>query len=133
MVVRKHKEASAWKNAMRVVKLVYSIANRLPDIEKFGLAQQMRRAAVSVPSNIAEGYARNSSKELIQFISISLGSLSELDTQIHIALELGYLQDSTEIQSALDEAHADLVNLRVRLRDAIGTRERTRSLGAKPS
>ncbi len=130
MQLRKHRDTSAWQQAMRVVKLVYAIVQTFPDSEKFGLSQQMRRAAVSVPSNIAEGYARNTSKELIQFISIALGSLSELDTQLAIAHELGYISDINDVQVALDTAHLDLVSLRSRLRDHVGARQHTRSIGA---
>jgi four helix bundle protein len=115
---------------MRVVRLVYDVVNAFPESERYGLSQQMRRAAVSAPSNIAEGFARSSRKELLQFLSISLGSLSELDTQLQIAHELGFVAQPQALQAALDEAHRDIVNLRFRLKASIGAPQRARSIGA---
>lgn len=82
-----------WKLSIDLVVKVYQITSQFPVEEKFGLAQQMRRAAVSVPSNIAEGAARKSQNELIQFLHISLGSLSELETQLTICQRLDYNKD----------------------------------------
>jgi four helix bundle protein len=73
------------------VKKVYQITHNFPASEKFGLINQIRRAAVSIPSNIAEGQGRNSTKEFRQFLAISLGSLAELETQLIIAKEIEYL------------------------------------------
>jgi four helix bundle protein len=87
-----HKELDVWKESIKLVSELYKLTNHLPDIERFGLASQIRRAAVSVPSNIAEGAARNSDKELIQFLYISLGSLSELETLTIIGNNLKYFQ-----------------------------------------
>ena len=86
-----HKSLDVWKRSISLVKKVYELTSSFPKEEMFGLTSQIRRAAVSVPSNIAEGCARNSDKELIQFLYISLGSLSELETQFIIANELGYI------------------------------------------
>ena len=80
-----------WKLAMDLVVNVYEITSKFPVEERFGLTQQMRRAAVSIPSNIAEGAARKSSNEFIQFLHVSLGSLAELETQLIISERLGYL------------------------------------------
>jgi four helix bundle protein len=91
-----HKELDVWKESIKLVSELYKLTTNLPDIERFGLASQIRRAAVSVPSNIAEGAARNSDKELIQFLYISLGSLSELETLIIIGNNLKYFQ-TTEL------------------------------------
>ncbi len=74
---------------------VYRNVRTFPNFERFGLAAQMQRAAVSVPSNIAEGAARHSKKEFLKFIYIAKGSLSELDTQIEIGRDLGFLSDSS--------------------------------------
>jgi len=74
---------------MRLVRIVYGITRTFPKEELFGLAAQMRRAAVSIPSNIAEGCARAGRKELAQFLNVAKGSLSELDTQLLIAVDLG--------------------------------------------
>ena len=80
-----HKDLEVWKESMNLVEMVYSLANQLPGDEKFGLISQLKRAAVSVPSNIAEGAARKSDKELIQFCFISLGSFAEVETQLLLA------------------------------------------------
>ena len=76
-----HKDLDVWKKGMDLVEKIYSISNSFPDSERFGLTSQIRRAAISVPSNIAEGTGRKSDKELLQFISMALGSLAELETQ----------------------------------------------------
>lgn len=86
-----HKDLDVWKKSMDLVVKVYQITQLFPDAEKFGLTSQMRRSAVSIPSNIAEGAARKGDKELIQFLYISIGSLSELETQYLIALRLGFI------------------------------------------
>ena len=96
-MVRPHQKLDAWQEAIRLVKMTYLITQSFPKEELYGLTAQMRRAAVSIPSNLAEGAARSSKKELAQFISISKGSLSELETQMIIASELGYLSPEHEI------------------------------------
>ena len=85
-----HKNLEVWNDSMDLVELIYQSSRNFPDDEKFVLVPQIRRAAVSIPSNIAEGYARNSRKYLIQFLYISLGSLSELETQILISKRLKF-------------------------------------------
>lgn len=75
---------------MSLVKMIYDLTKTFPDSERFGLVSQLKRSAVSIPSNIAEGAARRGTKEFINFLYISLGSLSELETQLEIALDLGY-------------------------------------------
>ena len=80
----------AWQQGVELVKEVYALTARFPQTETYGLVAQMRRAAVSVPSNIAEGAARETSKEFAQFLIVARGSLSELETQLHIATELGF-------------------------------------------
>jgi len=87
-----HKDLDVWKAAMELAKLVYLITSKFPKEELYGLTQQIRRSAVSIPSNIAEGAARNSRKEFIQFLHISLGSLAELETQLLLSEKLGFLQ-----------------------------------------
>jgi len=86
-----YKDLLVWQKAHRVVLLLYKATENFPKTEVYGLTNQMRRAAVSVTSNIAEGFARISNKEKVQFYYISLGSLSELDSQITIAHDLTYL------------------------------------------
>jgi four helix bundle protein len=86
-----HKKLDAWATAVDLAQLVYKTTDRFPSKEQFGLANQTRRAAVSIPSNIAEGAARQTKKEFIQFLHVSKGSLSELDTQLELAKRLEYL------------------------------------------
>jgi len=91
--VSSHKELDVWKRAMDIAADIYRISERFPSQEQFGLTAQLRRAAVSVPSNIAEGAARNSDKEMIRFLYVSLGSIAEIDTQLLLAKRLGYSVD----------------------------------------
>jgi len=88
-----HKDLIVWKKSMNFVILVYKFTSQFPKEELFGLSSQMRRAAVSIPSNIAEGHGRNSEKELIRFLYISLGSATELETQILLSKELMFLNN----------------------------------------
>ena len=89
--MKTHKDLEVWKRGIELVNLVYKATKNFPREELYGLTNQIRRASVSVPSNIAEGSARASTKELIHFLYISLGSLSELETQLIIANNLEYL------------------------------------------
>jgi len=88
-----HKNLDVWKKSIEMVTKIYSLTRSFPKEELYGLTNQMRRAAVSVPSNIAEGAGRNTSKELLQFLYYGTGSLSELETQLIISYNLGYLND----------------------------------------
>lgn len=94
---RPHTRLAAWSEAIRLVKQVYEITRAFPREETFGLVGQMRRAAVSVPSDIAEGAARSTQKEFARFLSIAKDSLSELETQLIISAELGYLSGKEEV------------------------------------
>ena len=85
-----HKDLEVWKKSMELVIDIYKITQKFPDTEKFGLINQIRRAAVSVPSNIAEGCARNSDKDNLRFVDIACGSLAEIETQLLISVQLGY-------------------------------------------
>ncbi|OGU70842.1 MAG: hypothetical protein A3H45_06315 [Ignavibacteria bacterium RIFCSPLOWO2_02_FULL_55_14] len=87
---RPHKSLDVWKYAMQLVVRIYRTTKRFPRSEEFGLSSQMRRAAVSIPSNIAEGLARRTEREKLQYLSICQGSLSELDTQNDISVKLEY-------------------------------------------
>lgn len=88
-----HKDLDVWKEAMKLAKELYHLTSRFPKDELYGLTAQIRRAAVSVPSNIAEGAARNSDKEFMQFLYISLGSLAETETQVLLAHDLEILKN----------------------------------------
>ncbi|MDD2914361.1 MAG: four helix bundle protein [Gallionella sp.] len=85
-----HEQLEAWKFGMQLAKTVYQMTSVFPAEERYGLAQQMRRAAVSIPSNLAEGAGRNGPKEYLHFIGISRGSLAELETQIQLAVMLDF-------------------------------------------
>lgn len=85
-----HKELDVWKESIELTKKIYNITKNFPKEELYGLTNQIRRASVSIPSNIAEGSTRNSDKEFIQFLYVSLGSLAELETQLIISKEIGY-------------------------------------------
>jgi four helix bundle protein len=82
----------AWQKAIKLAEAAYAVAGALPDIERFGLASQLRRSAVSIPSNIAEGYERRSRAEYKRFIAIACGSLPELETQIELAVRIHSLE-----------------------------------------
>jgi four helix bundle protein len=90
-----YKDLLVWQKGIALVKLVYELTRTFPPDERFGLVSQMRRAAVSVPSNLAEGQARHTTGEFIQFVSHAEGSVAELDTQLIIAVELGYCSDDS--------------------------------------
>ena len=92
MTVQNYRQLIAWQRAMELVKQIYEITNDFPKEEIHGLTGQIRRAAVSVPSNIAEGQGRESTKEFLQHLSIAYGSLMETETQILIAESLAYVQ-----------------------------------------
>ena len=84
-----HYKLEVWKEAMALVRTVYAVTRGFPKEETYGLALQLRRAAVSIPSNVAEGAGRDGDKEFLRFLSIARGSLSELETQLLIAADLG--------------------------------------------
>ena len=90
-----------WQKAFGIVKEVYALTREFPGHETYGLVAQMRRAAVSVPSNIAEGQARHTTREFILFVSHAEGSAAELETQLLISVELGYCEDG-KVQRVLD-------------------------------
>lgn len=89
--MRNHKDLIVWQKSMKLVKDVYRISRSFPKEEMYGITSQMRRAAISIPSNIAEGYGRGHDKELIQFLYVALGSASELETQLIICKDINYL------------------------------------------
>ncbi|MGB6267882.1 MAG: four helix bundle protein [Olleya sp.] len=107
-----HKDLDVWKKSMDLVELIYKITNKFSADERFGLVSQMRRAAVSIPSNIAEGAARKGDKELIQFLMIALGSLSELETQYLIAVRLKMIENIEDIEVKLLEVKKLLLGFR---------------------
>jgi four helix bundle protein len=99
---RRHHELVVWKEGVSLVKEVYQTTKGFPKEEVYGLTSQMRRAAVSIPSNIAEGAARNGDKEFLQFLSVARGSLSELETQVIIAKDLNYIKEDTTLGNKIE-------------------------------
>jgi four helix bundle protein len=86
-----HKKLDVWQAAMKSTTMIYKLTNKFPEEEKFGLVSQMRRAVISIPCNIAEGAARQGKREFKNFLSMAQGSLSELDTELELAVLLGYV------------------------------------------
>jgi four helix bundle protein len=107
---RPHKKLKVWQRAIELVTKIYQITDAFPKKEEFGLTAQMRRAAVSVPSNIAEGLTRKSDKDKLHFLNIAQASLSEIDTQVEIATRLDYLSQET-----YEEIEKDLVEVQMLL------------------
>ena len=97
----KYIDLDVWIKSRELVKLIYDITKHYPDNEKFGIINQMRRCAVSIPSNIAEGCGRNHDKDSMQFFFIARGSLYELETQIYLSFDLNYI-NKTECDSCLN-------------------------------
>jgi four helix bundle protein len=95
MSVRHYSDLIAWQKAMDLVVLVYRATERFPSIERFGLSNQLRRAAVSVPSNIAEGQGRHATRDFLRYLAIAYGSLQEVETQLVIAFRLVYLEEAS--------------------------------------
>lgn len=105
MNVKSYKELIVWQKSILLVKEIYKLTNKFPKTESFALSSQIQRAAVSIPSNIAEGYGRRSHNEYLQFYSISYGSVLEVETQLIISKELGYISENEfdAVHKILDE------------------------------
>ncbi len=96
--MKSHKDLLVYQKSLDLVTDIYTITNLFPNAEQFGLTNQLRRASVSVPSNIAEGAGRKSRKEFIRFLYIALGSMNEIETQIEIAKRLNYISDLEDFE-----------------------------------
>lgn len=107
-----HKDMEVWKLSMELVVKIYKLTENFPKDEMFGLTSQIRRCAVSIPSNIAEGCGRFSNKETLRFTSIALGSLAELETQILIATELNFVNNTENITDIIKKVNALLIGLK---------------------
>jgi four helix bundle protein len=112
--VRNFRDLDAWQVSMRAVELTYRLTADFPDAERFGLTSQMRRAAISVPSNIAEGQAVRSTRWSLRFFVTVIGSLSELDTQLEVALRLRFVEASAggDLQQTIERLRQILYGLR---------------------
>jgi len=113
---RKYQDLRVWNNAMQLVEYVYRLTSNYPDSEKYGLVSQMRRAAVSIPSNIAEGNGRGSDKDYRRFLTIARGSLMELETQIILSARLGFVQNDPSAEQLIQTIYGQLNGLMNSLR-----------------
>ena len=100
MIQGPHRNLRVWNESMEFVTKLYQVTSKFPKEENYGITAQLRRAAVSIPSNIAEGYGRSSEAELLHFLYIALGSSNEIDTQLQIAFNVGLLDESTHDELA---------------------------------
>nr|WP_194295689.1 four helix bundle protein [Capnocytophaga canis] len=101
--ISSYKELVVWQKSIALVKKVYALLRSFPEEERFGLTSQIRRSAISVPSNIAEDFGRGSSKNFLQFLYVSRGSLYELETQLYIAKDLNFISDNQETENLISE------------------------------
>jgi len=108
--MKTHKDLDVWKDSIELVVKIYRLVSNFPKEERFGLVDQMKRAAVSIPSNIAEGAARNSQKEFLQFLHVALGSIAELETQLIISKKLGFLNNENIFED-LEKIKSKLLGL----------------------
>jgi four helix bundle protein len=106
-----HHKLEVWKRSIEFVTTIYKLTESFSKSEVYGLVQQMRKSAVSIPSNIAEGAGRNSKNEFKQFLSIAQGSTAELETQILIARDLGFIEATELLLTELDELSKMLIGL----------------------
>ncbi len=107
-----YKQLEVWKKSIELVKQIYMISEKFPKQEIYGLTSQIRRAAISIPSNIAESSNRYSNKDKKRFIEIALGSLAEVETQLILAKELNYISDIENQEEYLKQINALLIGVR---------------------
>lgn len=113
--IQTYRDLDIWKTGISLVKEIYLATDRFPKHELYGLSSQMRRSAISIPSNVAEGFKRQHNKEYRQFLYIALGSCAELETQLTIAKELGYLSSEKDLLDKADHIGRMVTNLLKRL------------------
>jgi four helix bundle protein len=109
--VKTFRDLKAWQRSMELARRVYLATRKLPDSERYGLASQMRRAAVSVPSNIAEGYGRQNRPDYLRFLRVARGSVGELSTQAELAASLGLMPMDTRLMELVEEVDRVLQGL----------------------
>jgi four helix bundle protein len=118
MRIRDYRDLIVWQKAIKLVEMVYRVTKKFPKEEIYALSNQIRRAAVSIPSNIAEGHARKSTRVFLQFLSVAYGSLKEVETQIYISLRLQYIteKDSRSVFAITEEIGRIISGLRSSLK-----------------
>ena len=123
MPASSYRDLTVWQRSMELVEAVYKATNQFPAKERFGLTPQLQRAAVSIPSNIAEGHARESSREFLHHLSFAFGSLAELETQVTLAHRLDYLTQAEhdELHALADQVGKMLRNLQSAMRKKVST------------
>jgi four helix bundle protein len=121
VTIRHYRDLRVWQAAMDFAANIYQITRELPADERFGLCSQLRRAAVSIPSNIAEGHTRGSTKEFRRYIGMAMGSLSECETQLLLAWRIGFLEESSiaPLLNHADQLGRQLRNLKKKLNDPL--------------
>jgi four helix bundle protein len=134
-MVESYRDLVVWQRAMELVEGIYKFTARLPDAERFGLVAQLRRAAVSIPSVLAEGHARASTREFSRYVSIARGSLAEIETQLLITqrLDLASNQASDLLLAQCDEQSRLLRGLKKALDNKISIRDQESTLAPNPS
>lgn len=117
MPINSHKDLIVWQKGIQLCKIIYKETDKFPKSEIYGITSQMRRSVISIPSNIAEGRSRTTTKDFLHFLSIALGSASELETQLEIAKELSFLKEEKylEINALLVEVSKMTVGLMKKL------------------
>ena len=114
-----HKDLEVWKKSMDLVEDVYKLMKQLPESEKYGLISQIKRSSISIPSNIAEGAARASTKEFIRFLNIASGSLSELETQLLLLDRLGFCSPEKNLNEEIQTIGKMLYGLKLSLKNKL--------------
>ena len=102
MIIKSYRDLQVWQSAMRLAESVYSLARQLPRNEQYALSDQMRRAVVSIPSNIAEGFGRDTKADFIHFLYMARGSLNEVSTQLELSKRLDFLFETESVQVEID-------------------------------
>ncbi|EKF73814.1 hypothetical protein A11A3_11413 [Alcanivorax hongdengensis A-11-3] len=115
---RKYQRLNVWQDAMELAEKVYLITRNFPDEERYGLSQQMRRASVSIASNIAEGSGRGTDKDFVRFLHMARGSLQELETQLFLSSRLAFHEELEKLSQDVDHIYAMLNNLIQALKSA---------------
>ena len=115
-MIKGYRELVVWQKAMELVKVVYQLLRCFPADERFRLCDQLSRAVISIPSNIAEGNGRESRGEYARFLGIARGSLYETETQLEIAKQLGYVDDLTKVFTLTSEIRRMLISMMLKLR-----------------
>ena len=126
MAIKTYKDLEVWQLAMSLVEDVYAASGTFPSDEKFALRDQLRRAAVSVPSNIAEGFGRDTTKDFLHFLFMSRGSLFEMTTQLELARRLKYLSDASNLNEKAERVGMMINALATRLKTRLSARATNR-------